>query len=69
MKKTVYAVSRFGSLVFNVGDYAVIDGVRPIDVDGLRYIRQSIQYGSVSREIQIIHSQLIFTNVQNTPKG
>ena len=65
MEKTVYAISRFGSLIFNVGDHAVIDGVRPIDVDSLRYIRQSIHYGSVTREIQIIHSQLIFTNVRN----
>ena len=69
MEKTLYAVSRYGSLIFNVGDRAIIDGVRPLDVDGLKYIRHSIQCGIVNREIQIIHSQLIFTNVQNTPKG
>jgi len=51
-----------------VGDHAIIDGVRPIDIDSLRFIRATISYHTVAREIQIIYSQLIFTNVQNASK-
>ena len=69
MESTPYVINRFGYLAFNVEDQALIDCVRPIDVDSLRYIRQSIHYGAVTREMQIIYSQLIFTNVRNTAKG
>ena len=69
METTLYAVSRFGNLIFNVGAHTIIDGVRPIDVNSLKYIRQSINENMTELDGYVIYSQLIFTNVRNTAEG
>lgn len=66
MEKTLYAVNKGGQLMFDVGYGTLIDGVRPLDVDGLRYIRQSINREETKQNIKIIESQLIFTDVRET---
>jgi hypothetical protein len=69
MKKTFYAINRFGSLIFDLGEEPyIIDGVSPHDVEGLQYIRACIRFPE-ELHLPLIESQLIFTNVRNTAKG